>query len=330
MTLKWYCWSKWSNVYTPTGGPYQHFIMMLLNWSQQLLITFQYIPLPMVPYMLIKLHAFCYWNLSWFCLFALLQRSALALDQFHNSLMIKEERNGGAAWVNHPRTNANVLVSFVALEPHVPYLWICIPPFKKVSRPSCGGICFSIRFLWSLYYLMIQRNEKFWPMHLTSIEEFFVILHSGVLSSVINWRVCDVPSHSGLLSPRALHQQNVKWFGSHNWTTQQLWTATLILPDAPRCSQIGGVQSDELSGAPRLLHQCSSMFWKLWNRIQEYPEECMVVFEMLHNQTIRMCKFRSYWEKWPRLQDHSGASRNWSRPLHERLFSCLYQIVQFN
>lgn len=155
MTLKWYCWSKWSNVYTPTGGPYQHFIMMLLNWSQQLLITFQYIPLPMVPYMLIKLHAFCYCNLSWFCLFALLQRSALALDQFHNSLMIKEERNGGAAWVNHPRTNANVLVSFVALEPHVPYLWICIPPFKKVSRPSCGGICFSIRFLWSLYYLMI-------------------------------------------------------------------------------------------------------------------------------------------------------------------------------
>jgi hypothetical protein len=77
------------------------------------------------------------------------------------------------------------------------------------------------------------------------------------------------------------HQQNIKWFGSHNWTTQQLWTATLILPDAPRCSQIGWVQSDELSGASRLLHRCTSIFWKLWNRIPEYTEECIVVFQML-------------------------------------------------
>jgi len=115
------------------------------------------------------------------------------------------------------------------------------------------------------------------------------------------------------------HQHNVKWFGSHNWTTQQLWTAALILPDAPRCSQIGWVQSDELSGAPRLLHRCSSMFWKLWNRIQEYPKQCVIVFEMLQNQTIRMCKFQSYWEYWPRLQDNSSASRTWSHPLQQWL-----------
>jgi hypothetical protein len=108
------------------------------------------------------------------------------------------------------------------------------------------------------------------------------------------------------------HQHNVKWFGCHGWTTQQLWTATLIVPDFSKGSQIGWVQSDELSGAPRRLHQCSLMFWKLWSRTQQYPEECMVVFEMLQNQTIRICKFRSYWEYWPYLQDYSSASRTWS------------------
>jgi len=33
------------------------------------------------------------------------------------------------------------------------------------------------------------------------------------------------------------------------------------------------------------------MLQKLGNRIQEYPEECLVVFKMLQNETIRMCKF---------------------------------------
>jgi len=54
-----------------------------------------------------------------------------------------------------------------------------------------------------------------------------------------------------------IHQQNVRWFGSHNWTTEQPWTAPLILLDAPRCSQIGWMPSDVLSGAPRLLHRCT-------------------------------------------------------------------------
>ena len=43
----------------------------------------------------------------------------------------------------------------------------------------------------------------------------------------------------------------------------------------------------------------------------KYPEECMVVCEMLQIQTIRMCKYRSYWEYWPRLQDYSSVS--WTR-----------------
>ena len=119
-----------------------------------------------------------------------------------------------------------------------------------------------------------------------------------------------------------VHQQNVKWFGSHNRTPQQLWTATLILPDAPRCSQIGWMQSDVLSGALRLLHRCSWILRKLWNRIQEYPEECIGVFKMLPNQSIRMCKFRSYWEYWEywrRLQDYSGAPRTWRHTLREWL-----------
>jgi len=34
------------------------------------------------------------------------------------------------------------------------------------------------------------------------------------------------------------HQQNVTPCGSLNWTTQPLWTATLILPDGSRCSQV--------------------------------------------------------------------------------------------
>ena len=97
------------------------------------------------------------------------------------------------------------------------------------------------------------------------------------------------------------------------WKSQLNNSATLNShTDPSRCSQIGWVQSDELSGAPKQLHRCSSMFQELWNRIQEYPEECMVVFEMLQSQTIRMCIFRSYQEYWPRLQDCIGASRTWS------------------
>jgi len=76
------------------------------------------------------------------------------------------------------------------------------------------------------------------------------------------------------------HQQNVKSFGIHNWTMQQLWTATLILPDAARCSQLDWIQSDVFPGTRRLLHRCFSMLRKLWNKLQEYPEEFIVVFNM--------------------------------------------------
>jgi len=115
------------------------------------------------------------------------------------------------------------------------------------------------------------------------------------------------------------NQQHVEWFGSHNWTMQQLWTATLILPDAPSCSQIGWMQSDVLSGAPRQPHCCSSMLRKLWNRIQEYHAGCIVVFKMLPNQTITMCTFPTYWEYWPHLQEYSGAPQSWSHTLREWL-----------
>jgi len=64
------------------------------------------------------------------------------------------------------------------------------------------------------------------------------------------------PKHKEGCRMSRQHQQNVKWFGSHNWTTQQLWTASLILPDAPRCSEIGWGQSDELSGAPQCCGSC--------------------------------------------------------------------------
>jgi hypothetical protein len=85
-----------------------------------------------------------------------------------------------------------------------------------------------------------------------------------------------------------LHQQNVKWFGSHNWTSQQLWKATLVLPDAPRCSQIGWMQWDVPPSARNLIYLCSSMLRKMWNRIPKYPAQCIVVLKMLQNQNIRM------------------------------------------
>jgi len=53
------------------------------------------------------------------------------------------------------------------------------------------------------------------------------------------------------------HQQNVKWFGSHYWTTQQLWTATLILPDAPRCSQM----LPDCLNAKQCALRCSETTW---------------------------------------------------------------------
>jgi len=90
-------------------------------------------------------------------------------------------------------------------------------------------------------------------------------------------------SHSGRTEMYFADEQNVQWFGRHNWTTPQLWTAILMLPDAPRFSQIGWMQSDVLSGALWLLLWCSSILQRLWNRKQEYPEEFIVVFKMRPN-----------------------------------------------
>jgi len=115
------------------------------------------------------------------------------------------------------------------------------------------------------------------------------------------------------------HQQNVKSLGSYNWTTQQLWAATLILPTASRCFQIGWMQCYVLSGALRLLHWCSSMLQKLWNTIQEYPEQCIVEFKKLQNYTIRMYKFSSNWEEWPHPQDYSSEFWTWSHTPQEWL-----------
>jgi len=39
-----------------------------------------------------------------------------------------------------------------------------------------------------------------------------------------------------------------------------------------------------------------------WNRIQEYPEECIIVFKMLQYQTIKWHKFQSYWDYWLHTQ----------------------------
>ena len=53
----------------------------------------------------------------------------------------------------------------------------------------------------------------------------------------------------------AMHQQNLKWFGSHNSTTQLCWTAPPILPEAPRSSWTGWMQND-------VPLRCSSMLLK--------------------------------------------------------------------
>jgi len=96
----------------------------------------------------------------------------------------------------------------------------------------------------------------------------------------------------GTAKPQS-HLQNEQWFVSYNWTSQQFWTAALIVPDTSRWCQTGWMQCDVLSGGPRLCPRSSSMLQKLWERIQEYFEECIVVFKMLQNQTFRICKFRS-------------------------------------
>jgi len=64
-----------------------------------------------------------------------------------------------------------------------------------------------------------------------------------------------------LLKLTHLHQQNVKWFGSHNSTTQLFWTATLILPEAPRHSWTGWMQNNELLRYSEMTSSAPQRFW---------------------------------------------------------------------
>jgi len=91
----------------------------------------------------------------------------------------------------------------------------------------------------------------------------------------------------------SVHQHNIESFRSHNRTSQQLYAAILICPDAARCCQIGLTQYDVYSGALRQVRWCSTMHQKLWNRMQEYSETCIVAFKMLPNQLLRCANFRA-------------------------------------
>ena len=120
------------------------------------------------------------------------------------------------------------------------------------------------------------------------------------------------------------HQHNANSFGSHNLTIQQPWTTSPILPAAPRCFWIGWMQSDVLSCALRHLHLCSSMLWKLWSRIEVYSEECIVVYKILQNQNVRMCKFWSYWKYWTHLLDYCCSPRTCQSAKNEMAFSVFW------
>jgi hypothetical protein len=78
-----------------------------------------------------------------------------------------------------------------------------------------------------------------------------------------------------------IHQQNVKWFGSHNSTTQLFWIASLILPEAFRSFRTSWMQNHVLLRYSEITFRCSSTLLTLWNRIQEYSKEYAVVFRML-------------------------------------------------
>jgi len=90
------------------------------------------------------------------------------------------------------------------------------------------------------------------------------------------------------------HQHNTYGFGRYNWTIQQLWTTLPIFPDASRCFWIGWMQCNVLSYALRHLHWYHSKFQKMESTIEVYPEECIVVYNILQSQNVRMCKFQSY------------------------------------
>jgi len=71
-----------------------------------------------------------------------------------------------------------------------------------------------------------------WPIY---------VLHWDLVMYYISVFASDTSLAFAFTSP---HQQNVKWFGSHNTMTQLFWTATPILPEDPRSSQMGWMQND--------------------------------------------------------------------------------------
>jgi len=58
------------------------------------------------------------------------------------------------------------------------------------------------------------------------------------------------------------HQQNVKWFRSHNSTIQLVWTATPIRSEAPRSSRTGWMQNNVLLRCSESTFRCSSTLLK--------------------------------------------------------------------
>ena len=83
-----------------------------------------------------------------------------------------------------------------------------------------------------------------------------------------------------------LHQQNVKWFGSHNSTTQLFWKPTPMLPEAPRSSRTGWMQNDVLLrcskmcfqvllNAPQVAEQNTRIFYRVWSHLQNAIKSCL-------------------------------------------------------
>jgi len=103
------------------------------------------------------------------------------------------------------------------------------------------------------------------------------------------------------------HQQNVKWFWSHNSTTKLSWIATLIIREGARSSWTGRTQHDVLLRGSESTFRCSSTLLKKRNRIQEYSEEYEVVFGMLYNHAFKLVYFRSCWDYDTGLQHNSSA-----------------------
>jgi len=71
------------------------------------------------------------------------------------------------------------------------------------------------------------------------------------------WSINSTAYQAAITSPLQ-HQHNVKWFGSHNSMTKLVWTATPILPEAPRSSRTGWMQNNVLLRCSESTFRCSS------------------------------------------------------------------------